>query len=93
MSRILYLAQEGLCFYCNKPMSPKTDNVKQGGWSKDHFISKQYLKRKNRHWKLKFNIVLAHPGCNVRKGSRFPTKSEVAKFRKIQLKAKEIHNE
>lgn len=86
MSRDLYLAQEGNCFYCNCPMAPKTPDqqTQRAGWTKDHFIPLRILIEKG--WKIKYNFVLAHPLCNTRKADRFPNQKEVNKFKEIYRK-------
>lgn len=83
--RVLYLAQNGLCFYCGKPMSPIKAQPRKGGrisgWTKDHLVPKSYVK--SRKISLKFNTVLSHERCNQQKGARFPTKREVQKFKVV----------
>lgn len=76
MSRnaMCFLVQQGLCFYCEKPMlltraSRKGDH----GWTVDHFYPRCDRPR------LKL-IVLAHALCNHAKGSRQPTAEEVRRY-------------
>lgn len=80
----LYQAQGGDCFYCGAPMGPARSNAPhQMGWTTDHFIPKcrggQSLNK---------NLVLCHAICNMRKGGRWPTKAEIAKFHKLYTRIK-----
>lgn len=81
MSSVLYLAQQGRCFYCDKIMAPMKSNKDVQGWNRDHFVPLKITKK----WsiELKFNFVLAHPKCNRKKADRFPTQLEVLKFKKL----------
>lgn len=69
----LYEAQEGKCFYCDKPL--------RTSGSLDHFIPKS--KGGSNAW---YNMVMTHHQCNTAKGNRMPTEEEITRFN--QLKAK-----
>ena len=77
----LLIGQNGLCFYCGKPMSHRSED-KLVGFTKDHF----YPKCKGN--KLNGNVVLAHRLCNEKKSDREPTKYEKIKFEKLYKKMK-----
>lgn len=81
----LWHAQHGRCFHCDGIMSPwSAPNHKENdiGWTREHFVPRKHLRGKV---KPKFNIVLAHAGCNLKRGSRFPTEKEVIKFKTIHM--------
>lgn len=56
--RIILDAQNGLCFYCDEPLS---------GWHEDHFVP---LSKGGVNYRC--NIVLACADCNLKKGSKAP---------------------
>lgn len=71
--RKLYDAQNGRCFLCNGVMvwGEAAANYRDMGWTRDHVYPK------STHPNTPNNLVLAHPPCNTRKGSRPPTEDEV----------------
>lgn len=79
---LLWNAQEGRCFHCNKLMSQWPQRADGSnvdiGWSREHFIPRMYLKKMQ--GEIKYNLVLAHGSCNMERGHRFPTPKEVEKF-------------
>lgn len=76
----LLIAQEGKCFYCNRPMDSIGYPKSKRGFTVDHF----YPKSKGNG--LSGNKVYAHFHCNKRKDSRTPSKVEVDKFKRIRNK-------
>ena len=75
---LLYMIQQGLCFYCDKPMSVLTHPQEVAGYTRDHFYSAASGNG------LTGNKVLAHHHCNNRvKGGKLPTMEQKIKFNKI----------
>lgn len=80
--RLLFLAQNGRCFYCDGEMQPKSFvepnhihlRACRRGWTIDHLYPKCET-----HSGVN-NIVFAHHGCNTKKGRRQPTPEEVARY-------------
>jgi hypothetical protein len=59
----LYEAQGGNCFHCGKPVPPRGDkDMSKKGWSRDHVYPRSTTRG------LARNIVIAHRGCNNRRG-------------------------
>lgn len=78
----LLIAQEGKCFYCNRPMDSIAYPQSQRGFTVDHF----YPKSKGNG--LAKNKVYAHHHCNRKKDSRNPNKRELEKFNNLRKKIK-----
>lgn len=81
--RLLYLAQEGRCFYCDRPMNPEpaTGSRATGrGWTKDHFYPKSAGNG------LVRNVVMACLRCNGIKGSINPTAEQQSSFDALSAK-------
>ena len=74
------IAQDGKCFYCEKPMDSVAHPDSPRGYTIDHF----YPKCKGNG--LMGNKVLAHYHCNKEKGNRDPTEREIRKFNRIVKK-------
>lgn len=70
----LFLAQQGKCFYCNKPMDSQSYPSNKNGFTKDHFMPKSKGNSLNR------NKVLAHFKCNQEKKNKSPTMAQLKKF-------------
>ena len=80
----LYGAQGGNCFYCGEPMlSARSDSICHMGWTTDHFIPKTRGGKS-----LNNNTVLCHTICNMRKGGRYPTRKEIARFNRLYARLK-----
>lgn len=81
--RILYIAQQGKCFYCGKFLSKFADCTVEDhrGWTKDHVYPKS--KPLPHHMNGQNNKVLACMPCNSKKGSRRPRKPEIARLKFI----------
>ena len=76
--RILYIAQEGRCFYCNSELSPRSWGKRnKSGWTRDHFRPKRYGAA------LLGNVVLCCFGCNLEKSDRMPTQEEGRRFNEL----------
>lgn len=84
-------AQGWLCFHCNEPMlkvpaargilDPK--GAWERGWTREHVVPKS-LGGFNRG-----NIVLAHRGCNNRRGNEPPGPGMMQRARRIWIAARE----
>ena len=85
--RLLYLAQEGRCFYCRRPLNPCTTNSRihppertvdksatLPGWTRDHF------KARSLGGKLLANVVLSCSYCNSHKAAMPPTDENQLRF-------------
>lgn len=81
LPRRLYIAQRGLCFHCGKPMLPtvcrKDGQTHDAGWTREHVVPKSLGGRNDK------NIVLAHLGCNMRRGADHPTPEMIERAREI----------
>lgn len=75
--RELYKAQGQRCFLCGQYMSKHVHHHDDNpnGWTRDHLVPRSYL-RKNRRKYLLYNIVLTHLKCNLKRGSRLPTRHQ-----------------
>lgn len=86
--RMLYLAQAGRCFYCNRTLPPRARDphvkVNRGGWTVDHFYPKAD------GGGLVRNVVFACNDCNNKKGRRQPTVDEAARFRALLVRLDEL---
>jgi len=78
--RSRYGAQNGRCFYCERPIPPQTviPGETKKGFTDDHFIPLSRGGAKD--WS---NKVIACPKCNRKKADRMPTEEEHAKFRAL----------
>lgn len=77
----LYRAQEGLCFHCFEPMNrlPGGSDRNPAGWTREHVIPRSDGAGK------KGNLVLAHPGCNQKRGTAPLSPIDAARARLITL--------
>lgn len=77
----LWTAQRGLCFHCGAPMRLHGSNEDELRWSREHLFPQAFY-----HGQLT-SIVLAHGGCNSRRGSPMPTEDEVTRAQAIYAAA------
>ena len=75
---VLFMAQQGKCFYCDLPIDTITYPQSNEGYTRDHFNAR--CKGNS----ITGNKVLAHRLCNEKKDARSPTQSEIDKFNDIQ---------
>lgn len=80
----LMIAQNGNCFYCFGPLM-----LTPGAMNDPLATTKDHFRPKCKGNKLNGNAVLAHAACNLKKGHREPTKSEVVRFKELYRKIKE----
>lgn len=86
----IYMAQEGRCFHCEKPMlmsaaTKKVNGSINGGWTREHVIP--LSKGGRRGWP---NIVLAHFGCNGKRGNGDPTPAMLKRHDRIRFVASDM---
>lgn len=84
-------AQDNLCFHCHLPMvlpDPAThyDHSARNG---DDIASYDHLLPRSKGGQGGFNLVIAHRGCNSRRGHLIPTEAEMEKL--IILNEKRKH--
>lgn len=83
--RILYLAQEGRCFYCKRPLPLTSYNKrKQEGWTRDHFLPKSSGK------KLTRNVVFSCYECNFGKANAMPSEEQRYDFMELLTKCMDM---
>lgn len=81
--RLLYLAQEGRCFYCDTDIVPRQQGAgqrkpKARDWTRDHLLPKRD------GFDANDNTVLACSSCNSRKGHRAPTAAEIERYKALE---------
>lgn len=86
----IYLAQQGRCFHCTKPMLMSAcvrsaSGNHNNGWTREHVTPRS--KGGRRGYK---NVVLAHAKCNHRRGNADPTPDMVERHARIRLIADEL---
>lgn len=77
--KLVYLAQDGKCFYCDCRMFLKQGHPQSR--TRDHFFPK--AKHKGRG----ANTVFACFSCNTRKADREPTLTEYARYYRLRERA------
>lgn len=84
--RVMYIAQDGNCFYCQRPLQPKVHKHNcTNGWTRDHF------KPKSGGNTLLENTVLSCHKCNTLKGHQEPDQDELLfRFSRLQENIKVV---
>lgn len=87
----IYMAQEGRCFHCTRPMLmsaavKKAKNCSYNdGWTREHVIPRS--KGGRRGWQ---NVVLAHAKCNHKRGDTDPTSEMLKRADRIRFVARDM---
>ena len=79
----MYGAQNERCFYCLKKMND-IHGDDENNYTFDHFYPKSQGN------KLRNNMVLCHPLCNLNKGHRHPTKAEIRRKHFLYERLREL---
>lgn len=84
----LWLAQDGKCFHCGKPMltvpAKKVGGSYDRGWTREHIVPRK-LGGRNAN-----NIVLACVPCNSRRGHSQPTEMMLRRCAEVNERARDI---